>query len=221
MEFPFTNDNGVKFIGEAIYTTKNGNGKVGFKAICPECSDEFITVNSEWRKRQSCRLCQPKLFSKKMSKGHPKYFASTLNGMRSRTTNPNNKSYHRYGGRGITVCDRWMHKDNGLENFINDMGERPTGFTLDRTDNDGNYEPSNCRWVTPYEQAKNRNELRLEHRGTVVKNERGSKYAAQVNIGGNKRFLGSFSTQEDAQRCIDEVVKAFNDYAFANPLSKA
>lgn len=75
------------------------------------------------------------------------------NAMIQRCTNKNHKNYHHYGGRGITVCERWL---NSVKNFYEDMGERPKGLTLDRINVNGNYEPGNCRWATNKEQANNK-----------------------------------------------------------------
>lgn len=84
--------------------------------------------------------------------GTPDY--KTWIGMIARCTDQNHKSYHNYGGRGISVCERWA---NSIEMFIADMGPRPTQkHTIDRVDNDGNYEPGNCRWATTKEQGRNK-----------------------------------------------------------------
>jgi hypothetical protein len=90
----------------------------------------------------------------------------SFNGMMSRCLNPNDKGYRRYGGRGITVCERW--RVGGFWVFLADMGARPSPqHTIDRyPDNDGNYEPGNCRWATPKQQGRNRRSNRvIEFRG--------------------------------------------------------
>lgn len=73
--------------------------------------------------------------------------------IKQRCMNPNNKNFHNYGGRGISICDRWLYS---FETFLQDMGERPAGMSIDRfPNNNGNYEPGNCRWATQQQQAEN------------------------------------------------------------------
>jgi hypothetical protein len=120
--------------------------------------------------------------------------------MRTRVTNSKHDKFKYYGGRGITICERW----NSFENFLADMGERPIGMTLDRKENSGNYEPGNCRWATQKEQCNNRR-TNLGVSGIKGIYPYKGKFKARIQFRGDQVYLGTFDTIEAAADAINKL----------------
>jgi hypothetical protein len=119
-------------------------------------------------------------------------------GIIQRTTNHNSPAYNSYGGRGIRVCERWRLS---FSDFLEDMGARPSKeYSVDRIDNNGNYEPGNCRWATRLQQAINRRMNRNNTSGITGVAYRASDrvWWAQIGVDGRTLYLGRFKTQEKA-----------------------
>jgi hypothetical protein len=132
-----------------------------FNCLCVCGNIKNIRMNAfRTGKTKSCG-CQRKGITIESNKTHGLSKSSEYRSwyaMKARCSNPNYKNYNYWGGRGIKVCDRWL---NSFENFIEDMGKKPANTSLDRINNDGNYEPNNCRWATKTEQQNNRRNNKL------------------------------------------------------------
>ena len=120
--------------------------------------------------------------------------------IKERCYNTKNDNYHYYGGRGIRVCDRWL---NSFENFIADMGQRPSmEHSIDRfPDKDGNYEPTNCRWATQKQQTRNqRNNSLLEYNGIILTK---AEWAERLNLS-----QSSFHYKLSRGKSLLDIIKA-------------
>lgn len=132
----------------------DASGNAAWACIC-DCGKHVSVSGAALRRgaSSSCGCLKRELATDRATK-HGMSKSGTYNSwasMLSRCRNPRHPQWLRYGGRGIRVCDRWMH----FEHFLADMGHRPPGRTIDRKNGAGNYEPGNCRWATPTEQANN------------------------------------------------------------------
>ena len=133
-----------------------------WNCIC-DCGNIGIIRGSSLRQKQSqsCGCLSSDVTTKRITK-HNMYYTriySIYTSMKQRCLNKNHEAYNQYGGRGIKICDRWLQS---FENFYADMGDLPTNkHQIDRINNDGNYEPGNCRWATVAENSRNKKTTRF------------------------------------------------------------
>jgi hypothetical protein len=176
----------------------------------PEKQREY---NRRWREKRdpekkalaNAKSCAAKHADPNYSERHVR------NLMISRCYRKTDPRYHRYGGRGITVCDRWRES---FDNFLADMGKRPKGYVIDRVDNDGPYSPDNCRWVTWKESAKN---MTFPIRTVFAENRqlkedlakaRAAEELLRVDLALNREIAEMRKNERDEQRAETESLRA-------------
>jgi hypothetical protein len=157
----------VKRVADHIRPSGNRVIRWLCRCVCGKTVEKDAQDIAKWIKTGSrCKSCGCKkneVLSKhftlhghtRANKGKPTREYYTFKAMHDRCYNENNDSYPNYGGRGIEVCNRWQKCNNGFKNFLQDMGPKPKGLTLERINTNGSYEPGNCKWATPKEQLNN------------------------------------------------------------------
>lgn len=158
---------------------KNKHGHSFWECRCDCGNTKVISWANLSRGTKSCG-CSTALLIAKSRTTHGRSETSEYaiwRSMKARCYNPKHIAFFNYGGRGIRVCARWL---NSFENFLADMGERPKGFSINRKDNDGNYEPLNCEWASMKQQQNNRRgNRRLQFNG---KNQTVGEWAKELGI---------------------------------------
>lgn len=194
------------------YYGKNKHKKKMYKCYCNNCGNEKVLIGTEVKNgyTKSCGCLNREVNkSSKTKHGMSKTLIySKWKGMKKRCYSQSYQYYKDYGGRGIKVCDDW--KDNFMK-FYEDMGDIPfEGAELDRIDNDDDYKPSNCRWVSHKENSNNRRKYKNKTGYTgVTYKPKLNKYQAQLYK--NKKFiyLGVYDTPESAYAAYLKAKKEY------------
>ena len=191
-------DLGMKF------PTENSKQKTRYGLYeCPFCGNEFRALTNNI-KRGTTKSCGCLTTATHGLTKHRMY--SIWRGMMERCYNMSKVEYKNYGGRCISVCERW----HNIENFIEDMVPSfEEGLTLDRINVDGNYEPDNCRWADKSTQTQNTRRLRSTNKSGyrgVSWDKRVCKWRVQIAVNNKVKHLGCFTTPEEAARVYDQYI---------------
>jgi hypothetical protein len=207
----------IKNLG-MMFATKNSKQKTRFGLYkCGFCGEEFRTQISNVKNgsTKSCG-CYMKRRASETHKTHglgSTRLSTIWREIKRRTLNPKHKRYIDYGGRGITICGEWLDIQNFYDWALSNGYEENKGLSIDRIDNNGNYCPENCRWVTRTIQSRNQRMQKNNksgYKGVCFKKDK-NKYAAQICVNNKNKGLGLFPTAVEA-------AKAYNNYIIENNL---
>lgn len=203
----------LKDLGQ-LYPNKNSKHKKRYGIYLCYCGNKFKTQIAKVKNRhtKSCGCYKIKHISE-LKKTHNKSKEPLYliwKAIKSRCLNINNISFNNYGGRGVTICDEWKNDFSIFYKWSLDNGYKQ-GLQIDRINNDGNYESSNCRWTTREVQMANTRKLRVCNksgiRGVNAKND---KWVARISVNNTRVYLGTFKCRLEGAYAYDKYVKDNN-----------
>ena len=198
--------NGIQLLEDYNDIVKD---KVNFKCHCGNIFKSTIRLIIQYKKSCGCLKSENKIENLDHIQRRVR-IRDIFKQMKYRCYNLNNRSYNDYGGRGIKICDEWLESLDNFYNWAINNGYDDTK-TIDRINNNGNYNPNNCRWVDRTIQSRNR---RMQKNNTtgyrgVTYNKRNNKYQSRLSVNNKKIHLGYFNTPEEASKAYEEAKKKY------------
>ena len=209
-------------VGELIYLHETSRvsktiRRAVFKCRQPGCDNEFITTihKAKSMHTRSCGCLHAKSLKTQLTThgltGH--HLGKAWHSMKQRCYNKKSKVYKYYGGRGITVCDEWLHDLKAFYDYVTQLPDYgKAGYTLDRENNDGNYEPGNVRWATMHIQSINKRKRENKSGYTGVSRVK-NRYRSSISVYKKTTHIGYYDTDKLA-------VEARNNYIINNNLTE-
>ena len=200
----------IKDLGQQKFTENSKEKKRVGLFLCPYCNKEFSThyYNAIRGKTKSCNSCKGVSIGHKIRKhGYGKHPLIKIHWrMLNCCNNKESEFYHRYGGRGIRVCEEWREPLKFINWCLENGYEK--GLTIDRIDNDGNYEPSNCRWVSPFVNASNKNTYKNNKSGYsgIYFFKPTKKWSATVRYENKTNSLGHYYSKKEALEARNKFI---------------
>ena len=205
----------IKDLGTFYPTNKSKSKKRYGLYECPSCKDEFKTQTANVKRGgvKMCRSCATKLIGKKNIKhgcsltGDRNRLYTIWQLMKQRCQNENSKGHKHYGGRGISVCQKWSSSFLNFKEWA-ELNGYSKELSIDRINNDGNYEPNNCRWTNDNVQARNTRLLRSDNKSGYrnVNKTRSGKWSARIGINGESIHVKTCNTAIEAAKAYDKYV---------------